>query len=533
MPTVVGDGGARTQDAEHWWTVICESVRRGVAAVDASRVVAVSVTGQWASTVPVDEAGHPVGPCVLWSDTRGAPYSRAAVGGPVSGYAPKALATWLRRSGGVPDTSGSDPVGHMLFLQHECPEVLARARWLLEPVDYLTMRFTGMPAATLASMTGAWLTDIRSLATLDYDDVLVRAAGVDGSLLPPLVATGSVLGRVLPEVATVLGIPATAVAVTGLPDLHAAVVGAGAVELGQPHASIGTTAWISAPVPRKKTDVLRRQASVPGLDNASYLLANNQDSAGRNLQWWRDTVAPDVSYEALLAEAAATPPGAGGVVFTPWLTGERSPIDDRRARAGFHGVGETDHPRRPDARRAGGRRTERELAARCRREVRRLAPRRHPPRRWGSPVGPVVPGAGRRHRPDHRARHRPVAGRASRFRLVRGAGARPGRAVRGSRAGAHRPAVPPRPAAPGDVRRPGARAAQAVRRPARLLPSPRGLFRSGPLRGRSRCRLPGRSRSSPGPRGRGTEGRGRRSRRTVATASRADLDHQKPGAELA
>jgi len=341
VPTLVGEGGARTQDAEHWWTLICESVRRGVTALDASRVVAVSVTGQWASTVPVDGAGRPVGPCVLWSDTRGAPYSRAVVGGPVSGYAPRALATWLRRSGGIPDTSGSDPVGHMLFLQHECPEVLARTRWLLEPVDYLTMRFTGVPAATLASMTGAWLSDIRSLATLAYDDVLVRAAGVDGSLLPPLVATGSVLGPVLPEVATALGIPATAVAVTGLPDLHAAVVGAGAVELGQPHASIGTTAWISAPVPRKKTDVLRRQASVPGLDNASYLLANNQDSAGRNLQWWRDMVAPDLSYDALLAEAATTPPGAGGLVFTPWLTGERSPVDDRNARAGFHGIGET------------------------------------------------------------------------------------------------------------------------------------------------------------------------------------------------
>ena len=168
----------------------------------------------------------------------------------------------------------------MLFLQHECPEVLARARWLLEPVDYLTMRFTGVPAATLASMTGAWLTDIRSLTTLDYDEVLVRAAGVDGSRLPPLVATGSVLGPVLPDVATDLRIPATAVAVTGLPDLHAAAVGAGAVELGQPHASIGTTAWISAPVPRKKTDVLRRQASVPGLDNASYLLPTTRTPPG-------------------------------------------------------------------------------------------------------------------------------------------------------------------------------------------------------------------------------------------------------------
>ena len=66
------------------------------------------------------------------------------------------------------------------------------------------------------------------------------------------------LGPVLPEVAQPLGLPASTVAVTGLPDLHSAAVGAGAVELGQPHASIGTTSWISAPVPRKKTDVLRQ-----------------------------------------------------------------------------------------------------------------------------------------------------------------------------------------------------------------------------------------------------------------------------------
>ena len=341
VSTHMGPGGEQTQDAEEWWRLVVQSVRRAAPSVDLSRVVAVSVTGQWASTVPVDEQGLPVGPCVLWSDTRGAPYTRAAVGGPVSGYAPKPLATWLRRSGGIPTTSGADPVGHMLYLQHEEPDLLVRTRWLLEPVDYLTMRFTGVPAASHASMTGAWLTDNRSLATLAYDDVLVRAAGVDASRLPPLLATGSVVGPVLPAVAAELGIPATAVAVTGLPDLHSAAVGAGAVGLGEPHASIGTTAWISAPVARKKSDLLRMQATVPGLDNASYLLANNQESAGRNLQWWRDAVAPGTSYDELLAEAGDTPPGAGGVVFTPWLTGERSPVDDRNARAGFHHIGET------------------------------------------------------------------------------------------------------------------------------------------------------------------------------------------------
>ena len=102
-----------------------------------------SCTGQWASTVPVDEAGEPVGPCLMWLDTRGARRSREAIGGPLMGYSPRALATWVRHTGGVPSPFGGDPVSHMLHLERDEPDIAAAARWYLEPVDYLTMRFTG------------------------------------------------------------------------------------------------------------------------------------------------------------------------------------------------------------------------------------------------------------------------------------------------------------------------------------------------------------------------------------------------------
>ena len=80
----------------------------------------------------------------MWSDTRGAAYSRERVRrARWRAIAPRVLATWLRRSGGVPNPAGADPVAHMLHLEHDRPEVAAKARWYLEPVDYLTMRFTG------------------------------------------------------------------------------------------------------------------------------------------------------------------------------------------------------------------------------------------------------------------------------------------------------------------------------------------------------------------------------------------------------
>ncbi|HLX87690.1 MAG TPA: FGGY family carbohydrate kinase, partial [Acidimicrobiales bacterium] len=98
VPTRLLSGGGAVQDADQWWDVIVDSARRGLASgvVDPGRVTAVSCTGQWASTVPVDEAGVPVGDCVLWMDSRGAPHARRAFGGPVSGYGPLVLARWVR-----------------------------------------------------------------------------------------------------------------------------------------------------------------------------------------------------------------------------------------------------------------------------------------------------------------------------------------------------------------------------------------------------------------------------------------------------
>lgn len=339
VATAYGPDGAATQDAELWWSIIADATRRGLAdgGVAGDQVIGVSITGQWASTVPVGADGRPTGPCVMWMDTRGARYSRAAFAGRLQGYKARALATWIRRNGGIPAPTGDDPVGHMLFLQHQTPQP---ARWFMEPVDYLSMRFTGRPAASHASMIGAWLTDNRNLAVLDYDATLVRLAGVDPSRLPPLVPTGSIIGPVAPAVAAELGIAETAQVVTGTPDLHSAAVGSGAVRDGELHMTISTTSWISCPLPAKRTDVLHQMATVPGLDPAGYLLVNNQDTAGRSLQWLRDAFFDDPapSYDALTALAADAPAGANGVIFTPWLKGEHSPIDDRNARGGFHNL---------------------------------------------------------------------------------------------------------------------------------------------------------------------------------------------------
>jgi xylulokinase len=346
--TATADGGAE-QDPGQWWEAITAGVRDLIAGgvADPAGLVAVGITGQYASTVPVDASGQPAGPCLTWADDRGGKHSRARFGGLAAGYRPSAIVPWLRYTGGAPSPNGADPSGHALFLRHERPEVYRRTAVLLEPVDYLGLRFTGRPAATPASMVASWLTDNRPGRAAGYVPRLVRAAGRDPSRLPELLPSGSVLGGLQAPVAADLGLPAGVPVVTGVPDLHAAYLASGAVEDYAAHITISTTAWVSCAVPFKKTDVLHQIASVPGVRPGQYLMIDNHETAGACLQWLRDGVfghssglGPDVgpTYQDLVELAGRSSPGSGGVVFTPWLKGERSPVDDRSLRAAFLNV---------------------------------------------------------------------------------------------------------------------------------------------------------------------------------------------------
>ena len=362
----IGLDGAATQDAVEWWDLIRQAAREVIETSDAdrSRLHAVAITGQWASTVPVDKHGQPVGPVLLWADTRARDLTAQVVGGPlnVGGYAPLKVLPFIRATSGAPSPNGADPTGHALLLRERMPEIYAQTATLLEPVDYLGLRFTGRAAATPASMAASWLTDNHPGAAHGYVDALVTRAKRDRARLPELLPTGSVLGPLLPEVAESLGVAASlggdvVPVVCGTPDVHAAVVGSGAVAPYETHMAISTTSWVSSRVPFKRTDILHSIAVIPGLDPKHPLVANNQETGGAALQWLREQIiAPrdgllgggsgigdsgaaqesaDPTFEDLLALAATASPGSEGLLFMPWLNGERSPMEDKHLRGGW------------------------------------------------------------------------------------------------------------------------------------------------------------------------------------------------------
>jgi len=357
----VGLDGAATQDAEEWWTALLEAARDAVATsgADPDALHAVAVTGQWGSTVPVGEDGRPVGPVLLWADSRARDLVREVIGGPINvgGISPFKALPFVRATAGAPTPSGADPTGHSLLLQKRLPDVYARTRLLLEPVDYLGLRLTGRAAATPASMILSWVTDNRPGAAPAYLPSLMAKARRDPGRLPELLPTGSVLGLLTAQAASALGVAPGAPVVTGIPDLHAAVLGSGAVAPYDTHVAVSTTSWIGARVPFKRTDVLHSIATVPGLDPDFPLVANNQETGGAALQWLREQVivpddgllgggsaigregmAPEnasPSYDDLMRLAATAPAGSEGVLFMPWLNGERSPLEDKDLRGGW------------------------------------------------------------------------------------------------------------------------------------------------------------------------------------------------------
>lgn len=338
-------GGGATQDVDQWWSGIvkCVSMILESSAVASRDCAGIGITGQWASTVPVTSSGEAAGPVLLWSDDRGGEWSRDVIGGPINfaGYSPMAARQWIRYTGGAPSPHGADPTGHALYLREKEPDVYERSAYFLEPVDYLGMRLTGRVAATQASMIASWLTDNRIGGSGKYVPSLVSRSRRDPARLPELIPSTSILGGLLPSIAAALSLPVGTPVVAGAPDLHTAWLGSGAVNPYDGHLSISTTAWVSAAVPFKRTDVAHSIASVPGLTPDSYLIANNHETAGECLHWFRDHFMAGMvtgsapSYEQITRAAAQVPAGSNGVMFTPWLNGERSPVDDRHLRASF------------------------------------------------------------------------------------------------------------------------------------------------------------------------------------------------------
>ena len=298
--------GRAEQDPDAWWAALATAVRAVVGPGDTT-ILAIAADGHGPTLVAVDQDGRPTRPAIIWQDSRST-----------------AEQAELTAATGLEGWSLAGLPAALLVERHE-PAVAAATRWYMATWDFIALRLSGR--ATTSLVTGQPFPDPDRLAEI----------GIPAERVPERVLAGTVVGELSEAAASTLTLTPGIPVVAGLVDVFASFHGAGltapgdAIDPGGAAGGFGVYWDEPVRVPGSFATI----APLPGLFSVGGAMA----ATGRAMDWFRvDVLGGGTSTESLLEEAAATPPGADGVLFLPYLAGERSPLWDPTARGAFVGL---------------------------------------------------------------------------------------------------------------------------------------------------------------------------------------------------
>jgi xylulokinase len=316
------------QHPKLWWDGATKSIRAVLqkSAVDPSQIVAIGLTGQMHGLVLLDGAGQVLRPAILWNDQRTQEQCDEI-------HTRIGKERFIQITGNLALTGFTAP--KILWVAQHEPQVYARARHVLLPKDYLRYRLTGEFAMDKADGAGTVLFDLHSR---HWSAEVLAALDIPAAWMPPTFEGPQFTGFVTPEAAAATGLKAATPVAAGGGDQSAQAVGVGAVEPGVIALTVGTSGVIFATTPSALVEPEGRLHAfchaVPGMWHFMGVML----SAAGSLQWYRDTLAPGMSFEDMLHEAASIPAGSEGLLFLPYLSGERTPHPDPLARGAFVGL---------------------------------------------------------------------------------------------------------------------------------------------------------------------------------------------------
>lgn len=316
------------QNPEDWWLGAVSSIQQVLTEtrISPSDIAAIGLTGQMHGLVLLDEKGQTLRPAILWNDQRTAAECdeiRKRVG----------KEHLIQITGNDALTGFTAP--KILWVQQNEPDIYARARHILLPKDYIRFRLTGKYAMDKADGSGTILFDLHSR---NWSPEILSTLGIPAEWLPPTYEGPEFTGQISIEAARQTGLQAGTPVAAGGGDQSAQAVGVGAVKPGVVALTVGTSGVVFATTPSALVEPQGRLHAfchaVPGLWHFMGVML----SAAGSLQWYRDTLAAGVSFDDLLTEAEAVPAGCEGLLFLPYLSGERTPHPDPLARGAFIGL---------------------------------------------------------------------------------------------------------------------------------------------------------------------------------------------------
>lgn len=316
------------QNPADWWNGMAESIRAALGNMGArsDQIAAVGLTGQMHGLALLDKAGKVLRPAILWNDQR----TQAQCDEITQRVGFERL---IQLTGNRALTGFTAP--KILWVRDHEPKVYAQAAHILLPKDYIRYKLTGDYAMDMSDAAGTSLLDV---ANRRWSDEVVGTLEIPREWLPALYEGTAITGTVSAEAAKQIGLKAGTPVVGGGGDQAAGAVGVGAVRPDVIGLSVGTSGVVFAPLASYAYEPQGRLHAfchaVPGMWHFMGVML----SAAGSLQWYRDTLAPEESFDALITPATHIPPGSDGLMFLPYLTGERTPHPDPLARGAFVGL---------------------------------------------------------------------------------------------------------------------------------------------------------------------------------------------------
>lgn len=314
------------QDPADWWRAVCESSRKlmAEAKISPKEIAAIGFSGQMMGCLPVDKDGNPLRPSIIWADMRSVEEARF--------LAEKCGADEIYRRTGHRATS-SYSASKILWVKNHQPDLYAKTHKFLQAKDYVAYRLTGAYATDFSDASG---TNMLDLDEMRWAEDILEAIGIARELLPEAHPSSTVIGEVTRQAAEETGLAPGTPVVIGGGDGACATAGAGVVGEGDAYNYIGSSSWISTVTRRPIYDPQKRTFTFVCLDPNYFFPTGTMQAAGGSYTWLEGILRED--YLMMDEEASGVEPGAKGLLFMPYLIGERSPHWNPLARGAFVGL---------------------------------------------------------------------------------------------------------------------------------------------------------------------------------------------------
>lgn len=338
-------GGGIEQDPEDWWQAMCATTKRLLenTGVEKREIEGMSFCSQVQTLVMVDEYGHALRPSMSCMDTRADKQFKRLMqhGLKAEGLNLYKVLRFWQITGAV-SASTKDPLWKYHWVKENEPEIFARAYKWLDAKEYLTCRATGNMKASRDDAGMTFLFDVKNNR---WSETLCRIFDVDMEKLPAICESTDCVGELLESAAAELGLPPGIPVIAGGSDISLCQVGAGCLDVGDVNVYSGTSGWVCTTVDKLHLDLGNIIGSVIGADPDTYNYIAECETAGKCLEWVKERLGhtPIETYEAMIDYVRHVPAGSNGVLFSPWMHGNRCPFEDPYARGHFFNIGVSSH----------------------------------------------------------------------------------------------------------------------------------------------------------------------------------------------